>query len=476
MKIHNVRFGLATNSSSSHSLIFLDEGQSPPDSLLNGYEFGWQNFVAHSEESKRAYLGILLYNSLDRRLSNPAVALALVKEWAGIDLSDPLNGGLVGYIDHQSHITLPEDRKSAVADFKFFTALKKFVLQDNVAILGGNDNDEDDHPLLSEGTEVLPQIERESYSSSVCRYDDRYDYWSIFNQETGAKLRMSFDNTETPTKASAPELVDLKITSFCPFIEKECYKWCYQGSGTDGKHASRERLRDILQVLGDWEVFEVAIGGGEPTFHPDFLWILETARAHGIVPNFTTNNLNWLSKPKTWVPIMDNCGAFAHSVTNGAEVKELGALIENNGIDPKQVCVQHVIGTSPKHELANILRTAEIFDFRITLLGYKTTGRGTKPDFNEKDWLPLVQELRDQRLYPKVSVDTTLAEKQEEDIKAAGIPEWMYHTKEGTFSMYIDAVDNKVGASSYTTDLLPIKKGRYSAVNSEVLLAQFGTF
>ena len=38
-------------------------------------------------------------------------------------------------------------------------------------------------------------------------------------------------------------------------------------------------------------VFQVAIGGGEPLEHPDFLKIIDATLQRKIVPNFTTNGI-----------------------------------------------------------------------------------------------------------------------------------------------------------------------------------------
>lgn len=52
----------------------------------------------------------------------------------------------------------------------------------------------------------------------VVRYDQQYDFFTEFDTVTGNKRRYRFgDNAEVPTKATAPELLDIKITDYCPF-------------------------------------------------------------------------------------------------------------------------------------------------------------------------------------------------------------------------------------------------------------------
>ncbi len=47
------------------------------------------------------------------------------------------------------------------------------------------------------------------------------------------------------------------------------------------------------------------------------------------------------------------------------------------------------------------------------------------------------------------SIDTVLADQYKSQIIEAGIPSYMFDTKDGKFSCYIDAVAKKIGPSSY---------------------------
>ena len=51
----------------------------------------------------------------------------------------------------------------------------------------------------------------------------------------------------------------------------------------------RPSRRRIVERLAAWGVFEVALGGGEPTLLPDFPELLAAIREGGMVPNVTTN-------------------------------------------------------------------------------------------------------------------------------------------------------------------------------------------
>ena len=54
MKIQNIRYGFATNSSSSHSVVL---APGLKDNVCTGeLGYGWENFVLATEEEKRKYL------------------------------------------------------------------------------------------------------------------------------------------------------------------------------------------------------------------------------------------------------------------------------------------------------------------------------------------------------------------------------------------------------------------------------------
>ncbi len=84
----------------------------------------------------------------------------------------------------------------------------------------------------------------------------------------------------------APLDVHLAITSRCNQHCRGCYVGGGAGSPTD---LALDQARRILERLARWEVFTVALGGGEPLLHPEVFAIADCARVNGIVPNLTTN-------------------------------------------------------------------------------------------------------------------------------------------------------------------------------------------
>jgi len=440
MNVFKVRLGLATNSSSSHSIVLLDK----PAKTTEERRFGWDYFVAASEQAKTNYLALCLYGGLEKCIGEDLANLVLM-EWLGVDEELCSGADDYDYVDHQSVWGFPRGWGGKGYNVQFINELRKHLNDPRIAILGGNDNTDEIHPLLTEGKRVEWPLKRMNGDGYVARKDG--DYWTIFNQLNGAKIRFSFDpQAEAPTRALVPELVDIKITDYC---EREC-RWCYQSSSRSGKHAND--IFNIARSLGDLRVFEVAIGGGEPTLHPDFVGILGNFRNCGVVPNFTTRRLDWLRDSRKAQQIMDLCGAVGYSVTCSEEILDFAALLRTSGFKSRRAAVHIIMGMDPAWRILDMLLTAKAVHLRVVLLGYKETGRGAtytyRTDKSAGLWEGIIA-LAERHECPNLSIDTVLAQRWQNELAEAGISPWLYETQDGRFSWYIDAVSRKQGPSSY---------------------------
>ncbi len=79
MKIHSVRFGFATNSSSSHSIVWLPGAE---EALHEPGYYGWDDFVLTSTPSKMSYLGQQIIEALRRQVGNE-LASVIAKHMTG---------------------------------------------------------------------------------------------------------------------------------------------------------------------------------------------------------------------------------------------------------------------------------------------------------------------------------------------------------------------------------------------------------
>jgi hypothetical protein len=506
MQVHNVRLGFATNSSSSHSLVFLPRAK---DKSVEGYEFGWRFFTAASEDAKRMYLAHTIAKALRERVDSETASM-VTQQLVGKQVYstiESLEGKGEGYIDHQSIYSLPYNWEGRGPDYTFVKEFSDFLLQSDLVILGGNDNESKQHPLSRKGKTFVLDIPLDDQSSAwVSRKDKEYGFWTLFNRRTGGKVRFSFPDKESlvtgksqqeyggwksnvaggvePQRASVPELVDLKITDFC---DRGC-SFCYQDSTSEGKHgkwrSERYNYSALPYAFSNLNIFEVAIGGGDPVSHPDFVSILEDFRSYNVVPNFSTRSLRWMDNDRERDRIMEACGNFALSVDSVQEVEELAAQVRVRKLGalggkyrPNPV-VHFVMGTHP-YAFKGVLKSAAYHGLHVVLLGYKDSGRGGKQKPEDySGWVETVTDLRTKGECPGISIDTPLAEKYGKELNEAGVDDVFMQKGEGRFSMYLDLVDNLAGPSSFCgkENMVPIDLQSHSGNIEKSMVRIFNSF
>jgi hypothetical protein len=441
LHIHNVRQGFATNSSSTHSVVY-NIKTNVCDNFDSDDCFGWGNFTLKSNENKSLYLASLLSDNIDCKIPEEITKL-IVEKWTGCS----------GYetIDHQSVLNLPYDYGTDFISKQFFTEFRDFILSPGMIICGGNDNDDEDHRIttLPTSTKINIPLQRDDLNTKMyCRKDPKHGFWTVFNPNNGNKVRFSFEETSVQVpvvRASTPELVDLKITQKCFY---NC-EFCYQGSTPEGEHANKYDIYNIIQVLESNKVFEVALGGGEPTIHPHFIDILRTLKRSSIVVNFTTRSLSWIKDTDLRDQILPLIGSFAYSVTHQKQVVSLGSLTQLFYMHNIKPVIHVVMGTVSEYALREILKVCHMYQFSVTLLGFKTTGRGDSFFKQECDWLRVAKELLAVGDCPSLGIDTCLAQQYETQLIEENIPSYAYTLLEGAFSCYVDAVALTMGPSSF---------------------------
>lgn len=120
----------------------------------------------------------------------------------------------------------------------------------------------------------------------VRKYYPGQHYSIHFNKKTGYFVRAEDEGYPEPLWAMhGPELLDISITNWC---DKGC-SFCYRKSTVRGSHMSLDDYELIMRQAKEADVLQVALGGGNPNQHPDFIQILEKTVEHGIVPCYTTN-------------------------------------------------------------------------------------------------------------------------------------------------------------------------------------------
>jgi MoaA/NifB/PqqE/SkfB family radical SAM enzyme len=458
VRIVNCGRGFATNSSGVHYPIFGVE--SPPkdyrrwspwyDPEKDLYCFGQTPEILASAAAKRRYLAATAYEGVPQS-AQPTLGIEIAR------LVDPKFDGLgFVHVDHEGLMDLPWTwRDPGAPDRDFLEAMCAFFDRSDVVMAIGGDNDESGRPPnVDGGTEWRgPRTDHDPNRPAARRPVARREsdhVWTIFDRTRGNRLTIAFGDYEAPDRYPAPMLMDVKITDRCPF---GCAH-CYQGSAPHGLHARLPVVRRLAAEAAGMKVFEVALGGGEPTGHPHFIGALKLFRARGIVPNFTTFAADWLRDRRKRDRILYYCGAFAYSLdTRRAEedLREFAALLNDEGRE--KATIHLVAGTLPPKEIVQLVRLArELAIPGVTLLGYKATGRAAidpPHPYSDGSWIAeLIASPRHQLPY-RMGIDTLLAAQMESVLREYDQPSWLYSTREGDVSMYVDLVGRKAGPSSY---------------------------
>lgn len=134
-------------------------------------------------------------------------------------------------------------------------------------------------------------------------------YKTVFSQRTGFFVRLEEDGYEEPFwSESGPELLDLSITNYC----ERCCDFCYRRANPKGKHMSLCDIENVVAQAKEAGVLQIALGGGNPNQHPQFIEVLKITRENGIVPSYTSNGTGL--SDEILAATKKYCGAMALSV------------------------------------------------------------------------------------------------------------------------------------------------------------------
>ncbi len=519
MYIKSIRYGFANNSSSSHSIVFL--GNTTAKDELIGDGFNWEYFTAVTEQSKKEYcFATLLCQSkvisyipktpltektgwLNPYDSSDAMKKYKLNDWTElhessyqdvVDYADKIADNMkweliqekfsdvfgkelieewkttedrwaIPSVDHQSVLSLPINPDGSV-QVDFAKNLFSLLIKKNFAILGGNDNDEHQHDLVSQDTtsddpsvisavRALSLIGRES-NSSICVYDAENDDFVLQNSYRGDKIRLSFNSDKKTKKSSFPELVDLKITDHCDY---GC-KFCYQSSTKEGIHGSTDNIEKAIRMLAKSGTMEIAIGGGEPTSHPNLLNILKDIRSFNMAACFTTKNFN-LHESTDFEEILKVANSIAFSCNSIAEIKKVEIIKNTIAIShvypsPK-ICVQMIPELLSDENFDKALKyiSDEMYDTPVTLLGYKDFGfgEGYKPKnrFASSEWIKIIKKYSDEKGI-QFGIDSVLVSKWKNELIENSVDSLALVGEEGKFSCYLDAVNMTIHKSSFSKE------------------------
>ena len=281
---------------------------------------------------------------------------------------------------------------------------------------------------------------------------DPLGFKSIFNPHTGFAVRGELADGTDPIYASSPELVDCKITNQC---DNGC-TYCYMGSNRDGKHCQSKDYFFLLDQMCDLGVFQVALGGGEPTMHPDFSLILRTTKQWGVVPNYSTNG-NHLTQEIVDAS-RDFCGAVAVSWHDPPNVAATEWLIR----DGVKTNVHYILSEQKVDEAIGLMRALDNGLLpglnAIIFLRLKPVGRahGADAGFTADSLERFFAETQKEHPY-KIGFDACLIPLVE---RYADFNSMFYDLCDaGRFSAFVDAVEMQASRCSFGGHSYDLREG-----------------
>jgi hypothetical protein len=257
----------------------------------------------------------------------------------------------------------------------------------------------------------------------------------------GTKSRETLD--ADPPWAEHPESIDIKITNFCDLA---C-PYCHENSTLEGKHGDLIRLLKALEPLPPG--VELAIGGGNPLSHPDLIPFLRKVKTKGLVANLTVNerHLEPYKFLLSYLRRKDLIKGIGVSVT-GSNLPLVRQFLKNN---PHTVF--HVIAGVHSPRVLSDLSTLP--NSKTLVLGYKTFGRGVQFYGNKtkqllSEWCRAIPTFlgKTHLSFDNLAVDQL-------NIRRLLTNEgWskFYMGDDGSFTMYIDAVDGTYAKTSRSSE------------------------
>lgn len=283
--------------------------------------------------------------------------------------------------------------------------------------------------------------------------------YSVTILSDGTKIR---ENDLDFFDAEFPESMDIKITNAC---DMSC-PMCHEDSRPDGKHGDILNL-PFLDSLHEFT--ELAIGGGNPLSHPDFIPFLHLLKERKLIANVTVNEVHFLKNIPLLLELTEQGFIYGLGISyTGGDRESTYHFADEVSKFPNTVI--HVINGIVSMEQVSWLseRNREL---KILILGYKDFRRGADHhvkvgqivDNKMHDMYEYLPQIIANGWFKTVSFDN-LAISQLDVKRLMSEEEWkiFYMGDDGrdgelsSASMYVDAVSGQFARNSCSTERFPV--------------------
>ena len=484
-RIKNRRNSLATNSSSTHSVVYKNKEQVFEDLGIfdnNYYDRGTQTIAASREAKIRYILANIFYwdelvEMMAERYPEMKEYYPLVKNHFDIynnmekraELSKLSGDDYWNTWEDLEEYHFGEHSRGMLYNpneiYLSFKYLCNIIDSPDIVIVGGSDECD----FVYETTDGCKEISHEySYMKDIKEVKNGNYYMLYGNMfHKKEKLRLQVDSIPDMIP-EYPELVDMKITNAC---EHKC-PFCYMASTPKGKHAN---ITDISQIINKFKIkTEFALGGGNVLLHPQFDRIVYLIHNRNHIANITiryddvkTINDN-LKIKKSIIKYVSGIGISVQSVNDFnvaidfiKEMLLLGKHVSLHMI-PEMIGVQNSLDILEKlndfnNKLYNDNKDDIMYNMysynncRVLFLGLKQSGRAK--NLEHKLLSDVELGMLAQKSGYQYNVDTAFINTYEKWYeKEYASNEYFLTRHEGEYSMFIDAVKMKAYTSSYKDD------------------------
>ena len=313
---------------------------------------------------------------------------------------------------------------------------------------------------------ALPDMKPETHRTMQKSFEGITFYQSVFNKDTGHLVRITVPPKEDLSSfikdkdlencrrrnvhSPSPETIDIQITDWCNY---GC-PGCYMDSTKKGqRYLTKDKLVKILQSF-DYPPYQVALGGGEPTAHPEFIEILKAVRDLDIIPNYTT--AGHMLTPEILTATKKYCGGVAlsyHSHMSNLAIFKNRLETLFNHTDYRGVSI-HVVADRNVTKAIDKLIALDIHEcFNLVLLAFYPVGRAKSSQAMDAQTYNFELPKALTRFQNKYGDQAEIAFSEGLlpyflSRPGLGIASSMSTTQEGLFSCYIN-VDGKIGVSSF---------------------------
>ena len=482
-RIKNRRNSLATNSSSTHSVVYKNKDQVFEDLNIfdNRYYDRNMETIAASREAKIRYIfaNIFRWNELVELMSMKYPEMKkyypLAKDYYDIycndkkweelrksngdkywDLWEERDSYMFG--DHMRG-NLYNQQELALS----YEYLCNIIDSPDIIIVGGSDEADFVYDTIDGCDKISSSF---SYMKNITEKIKNGNYYILYGSTYNQKEKVRLQVDSIPDMIPEyPELVDMKITNAC---EHNC-PFCYMASTPNGKHSN---LDDIYEIISKFKIkTEFALGGGNVLLHPDFDKIVRYIKINEHIANITIryDDVDTINDNETIKDAIEKyVSGIGLSVQKANDV-DVAIVFINQMLDlgkhvslhiiPEMIGVEETIAILTKMNDINKQRVAnKNYDpyatnrCKVLFLGLKQSGRAKNLEhklLSEED-LGLLAQTSDYQF----NVDTAFINTYETWFAEAfyDTEEFFLTKYEGEYSMFIDAVKMQAYTSSYKDD------------------------